>query len=319
MPYESFIGLRWVLTRRRSRLSFLLFVVWLALFAGGLVQFLRTEQPTPLDVTELAVGAFLSLVFGIGCFFSVFSTVSVIGVVLGVAALTLVPSVTSGFQAAIQEKGLGVNASVLVMRAGFTNYRDVEELARGLKPDVIAVQPFVFSEMLITRGKGELSGILLKGVDPDRLGSVLDLPQHMREGSVAALKQHPPGAPPPVILGKELAHKLRAGMGDVVTLGLPNVAGDIKNLAAQPPRQRKFVVGGIFYSGFAEYDGKLVYVSIADAQDFLGQGDTVNGVEMKVRDVWRAPVVARKLEKLLGPEQYMVMDWRELNNNLFTA
>ncbi|HKA91497.1 MAG TPA: ABC transporter permease [Haliangiales bacterium] len=308
-----------MLTRRRSRLSFLLFVVWLALFAGGLVQFLRTEQPTPLDVTELAVGAFLSLVFGIGCFFSVFSTVSVIGVVLGVAALTLVLSVTSGFQAAIQEKVLGVNAHVLVMRAGFTNYRDVEELARGLKPDVIAVQPFVFSEMLITRGKGELSGILLKGVDPDRLGSVLDLPQHMREGSVAALKQHPPGAPPPVILGKELAHKLRAGMGDVVTLVLPNVAGDIKNLAAQPPRQRKFVVGGIFYSGFAEYDGKLVYVSIADAQDFLGQGDTVNGVEMKVRDVWRAPVVARKLEKLLGPEQYMVMDWRELNNNLFTA
>src|SRR5262249_38225241 len=140
-----------------------------------------------------------------------------------------------------------------------------------------------------------------------------------REGSVAALKQHPPGAPPPVILGKELAHKLRAGMGDVVTLVLPNVAGDIKNLAAQPPRQRKFVVGGIFYSGFAEYDGKLVYVSIADAQDFLGQGDTGNRVGRKGREVWRAPVVARKLEKLLGPEQYMVMDWRELNNNLFTA
>src|SRR5262249_22451052 len=216
MPYESFIGLRWVLTRRRSRLSFLLFVVWLALFAVGLVQFVRADQPTPLEVAELAFGAFFSLVFGIGCFFSVFSTVSVIGVVLGVAALTLVLSVTSGFQAAIQEKVLGVNAHVLVMRAGFTNYRDVEELARGLKRGVRAVQAFVCSERLITRGRGDLRGILLKGVDPGGLGSVLDLPQHMRGGSGAALKQPPPGAPPPVILGKELAHKLRAGMGDVV-------------------------------------------------------------------------------------------------------
>jgi len=197
MAYESFIGWRWVLTSRRSRLSLAMFVLSLVVLAVGAMEFLRSERPTPLIVALLALGAFCALVFGIGCFFSVFSTVSVIGVVLGVAALTLVLSVTSGFQAAIQGKVLGVNAHVLVMRAGFTNYRDVEELARGMKPDVVAVQPFVFSEMLITRGKGELSGILLKGVDPDRLGSVLDLPQHMREGSVAALKAHPPGSPPP--------------------------------------------------------------------------------------------------------------------------
>jgi lipoprotein-releasing system permease protein len=318
MPYESFIGWRWVLTRRRSRVSLVLFAASLVLLAVGAAQFLRSDRPSALVVIEVAGGAFATVVFGIGCFFSVFSTVSVIGVVLGVAALTLVLSVTSGFQSAVQGKVLGVNAHVLVMRAGFTNYRDVENLARAM-PDVAAVQPFVFSEMMITRGTGEASGMLLKGVDPDRVGTVLDLPQHMREGSVAALKQHPAGSPPPVILGKELARKLHAGMGDLVTLVLPNVAGDVKNLATQPPRQRKFVVAGIFYSGFAEYDGKLAYVSIADAQDLLEQGDAVNGVEMKVHDVWRASAVARTLEKVLGPEQYMVMDWRELNNNLFTA
>jgi lipoprotein-releasing system permease protein len=319
MPFESFIGLRWVMKGRRSRLAQLCFLASLAVLAFALYRFVRSDHPTPATVIALAGGGFTTVLFGIGCIFSIFSTVSVIGVVLGVAALTVVLSVTTGFQAAIQEKVLGVNAHVLVMRAGFTNYRDVEALARGIQPDVVAVQPFVFSEMLITRGKGEVSGILLKGVDPDRLGQVLDLPKHMQKGTVESLKEHPPNQPPPVILGRELARKLRADVGDVVTLVLPNVSGDLRNLAAQPPRRRNFLVRGIFYSGFAEYDGKLVYVSIGDAQDFLGMGDSVNGVELKVRDVWRASHVARTLEKMLQPETYSVMDWRELNNNLFTA
>jgi lipoprotein-releasing system permease protein len=84
-------------------------------------------------------------------------------------------------------------------------------------------------------------------------------------------------------------------------------------------KTRKFRVSGIFYSGFAEYDGRLVYVSMREAQDFLGAGDIVTGVEMKLRDVNRAADVARALDEQLGGDPFQVVDWRTLNHNLFSA
>jgi lipoprotein-releasing system permease protein len=233
-------------------------------------------------------------------------------------------AVTSGFQAAFQDKVLGVNAHVLVMRSslgGIPMYRQVEKVAESMAPEVVAVQPFVFVEMLITRGKGESFGIAMKGVDPDRLASVLDLPKHMLEGSIDVLKEQPTGELPSIVVGRELAHKLKAKVGDVVTLVLPNLAMDQKawTSGAGVAKTRKFKVRGIFYSGFDEYDRRLAYIAIKEAQDILGQGDVVTGVEMKIADVERARDVARALDKKLGGEPFMVVDWRELNNNLFTA
>jgi lipoprotein-releasing system permease protein len=207
---------------------------------------------------------------------------------------------------------------------GFSMYREVEKIAKSI-PGVVAVQPFVFVEMLITRGKGELSGIAMKGVDPDRLGTVLDLPKHMEEGTVAVLKEHPTGEPPSIVIGRELAHKLKAKIGDDVTLVLPSLSFDSRprgeRTMAAPgvAKTRKFRVRGIFYSGFEEYDQRLVYISIKDAQEFTGEGDTVTGVEMKLADVNQARQIARQLDKKLGGDPFMVVDWRELNNNLFTA
>jgi lipoprotein-releasing system permease protein len=175
--------------------------------------------------------------------------------------------------------------------------------------------------MLVTRGKGEVSGIVMKGVDPKRLAGVLDLPKHMTEGTIDVLEASPDGGggPPPVILGRELAAKLKAKVGDKVTLVLPNLQGDFRTWSSQPPRRRDFVVRGIFYAGFGEYDQRLAYVHLREAQDLLDEGDVVTGVEMRLRDVNRARAVAEILRKKLGDDPYVVMDWRELNNNLFTA
>jgi lipoprotein-releasing system permease protein len=87
----------------------------------------------------------------------------------------------------------------------------------------------------------------------------------------------------------------------------------------RPPKTRKFRIAGLFYSGFDEYDRRLMYIDIKEAQDFLEQGDVVMGVEMKLKDVNRAGAVASRLDAELGGEPYVVMDWKQLNKNLFTA
>jgi lipoprotein-releasing system permease protein len=194
--------------------------------------------------------------------------------------------------------------------------------ASQIDSDVLAVQPFIFAEMLVTRGKGELSGVAIKGVDPKLVSGVLDLDHHMIEGSVASLDQPPsPGQPSPIIMGKELAHKLKAKLGDDVTVVVPlsNIDFDTWRAKSSAPRTRKFRVTGIFYSGFDEYDRRLMYTSLQDTQDLVGRGDQVMGVELKVKDVDRAKTIAEKLDKALGGPPYEVQDWYELNHNLFTA
>jgi lipoprotein-releasing system permease protein len=291
---------------------------------GGLVQVLLSHGSSPVGVQTLVLGMISTAIFGLLSLFSVFTSVSVLGVALGVAALTVVLAVTTGFQQQFRDKVLGVNAHVIVLKAQatFAEYRDVMKTSAEIDPEVIAVQPFIFAEMLVTRGKGELSGVAIKGVDPKLVRGVLDLQQHMIEGSVDVLGHEPgPGELPPIIMGKELAQKLKAKVGDDVTVVVPlsNIDFDTWRAKSSAPRTRKFKVAGIFYSGFDEYDRRLMYTALRDTQELVGRGDQVMGVELKVKDVDRASEIAAKLEKALGGPPYQVQDWYELNHNLFTA
>jgi lipoprotein-releasing system permease protein len=127
---------------------------------------------------------------------SVITIIAVTGVALGVGALLAVMAITGGFQDAFRNKILGVNAHVLVLKYGldFSEYREVMAHAEEL-PEVAAAAPFVIHEMMLAKGD-RLSGVLVKGLDPDRLGSVMELPSQMRAGSLDGLRQ--PGREPPV-------------------------------------------------------------------------------------------------------------------------
>jgi len=324
VSYELGIGWRYLYTGKRDP--------WMLGFAGGsalvalagLVTVLTSSGASPYGVLTLVAGMLGMVVFTLLGFFSVFVSVSVLGVVLGVAALTIVLAVTTGFQQQFREKVLGVNAHVIVMKSSqdFHEYRDVMDKAAAVDPDVVAVQPFIFAEMLVTRGKGELSGVAIKGVDPERVTKVLDIQKHMIQGSVASLRDEPkPGELPPILMGRELARKLKAGLGDDVTVVVPlsNLDLDTFRAKSAAPRTRKFRVAGIFYSGFDEYDRRLMYTSLREAQSLIGREDQVMGVELKVKDVDRADDIARKLKSTLGEPPYQVQDWYELNHNLFDA
>jgi lipoprotein-releasing system permease protein len=323
-PYELRIGWRYLYGGQKDR-SMLLYAAISALVGfAGLIIMLASHGSTPFGVLMLVLGMISAAVFTLLAVFTVFTSVSVLGVVLGVAALTIVLAVTTGFQQQFRDKVLGVNAHVIVLKsqATFAEYRDVMDTAMHIDPDVIAVQPFIFAEMLVTRGKGELSGVAIKGVDPKLVKGVLDLESHMIEGSIDSLGVLPKeGELPPIIMGKELAHKLKAKVGDDVTVVVPlsNIDFDTWRAKSSAPHTRKFRVTGIFYSGFDEYDRRLMYTALRDTQELVGRGDQVMGVEMKVKDVDRAEKIAEHLEKALGGPPYQVQDWYELNHNLFTA
>jgi lipoprotein-releasing system permease protein len=324
LSYEFRIGWRYLYGGKQDRLMLVCAGLSAIVALAGLIWVLTSGGTSPVGVLALVLGMISTAVFGLLSLFSVFTSVSVLGVALGVAALTIVLAVTTGFQQQFRNKVLGVNAHVIILKsqATFAEYRTVMETAQKVDPDVTAVQPFIFAEMLVTRGKGELSGVAIKGVDPKLVRGVLDLEQHMIQGSVDILgNEVPPGELPPIIMGKELAHKLKAKVGDDVTVVVPlsNIDFDTWRAKSSAPRTRKFRVSGIFYSGFDEYDRRLMYTSLRDTQELVGRGDQVMGVELKVKDVDRASEISEKLERALGGPPYQVQDWYELNHNLFTA
>jgi lipoprotein-releasing system permease protein len=342
VTYELKIGWRYLYGGKRDKLMQLFALVGVAGMVIGAVILLLAEGANPIGVGTLVVSMVAVAVFLLFSVFSVFTSVSMLGVVFGVAALTVVLAVTTGFQKQFRDKVLGVNAHVIVLKsqATFAEYRDVMKTAREVDREVLAVQPFIFAEMLATNGKGQLSGVAIKGVDPKLVRGVLDLEKHMIEGTVSSLvvEACPPGGEPerpaataigkppcmkhpPIIMGKELAHKLKAKVGDEVTVVVPlsNIDFDTWRAKASAPRTRKFTVTGIFYSGFDEYDRRLMYTALAETQELVGRGDQVMGVELKVKDVDRAADIAKRLEKALGGPPYQVQDWYELNHNLFMA
>jgi len=326
--YEGFVGWRYLFRRRRSRPVLLLTLGFglASIVLPALFLLVRWPAGSVLP-TAFAVLTVPSLIlfttFLLLNFFSVFTTISMTGVLCGVAALTVVVSVTSGFQEEFQQKVLGVNAHVLVLKYGldFSEYRDVMKKAERV-PHVQAVAPFVFNEMMIAHGPA-LSGVLVKGIVPGVSTKVLDIGEHMVEGSVASLQRGPKGdgGPPAILIGSELAKKLKAKVGDKVRVVSPlgSLDPSLWQAGDRTPKMREFRVGGIFYSGFDEYDRRLVYIDLPEAQAFLEGGDVVTGVEMRIDDIYKSGQVARAVDEALSGSPYRVLDWRELNRNLFTA
>jgi lipoprotein-releasing system permease protein len=124
---------------------------------------------------------------------------------------------------------------------------------------------------------------------------------------------------PGIVVGVSLAKTLDLDIGQCVTVTSPTIGFSFSGGAIKPPVAKRFRVVAIFEAGFDQYDSKLVYTDLYEAQAFYDQGDTVTGVEMKVDDIDKASDIARDISKLLGSGLYHTMDWKELNHGLFTA
>ena len=257
--------------------------------------------------------------------------VSIIGITLGVAALIGTVGIMTGFKEDVQAKILGTTAHILVndrMKESLVDYEEQVKKVAAV-PEVVAATPFIFRQVLLTSPSG-VQGIILRGIDPAREGTVTELAHNLANGNLDDLshsikvvvpeKEREPNGPdtamrPGIILGKELSMRLGAFPGD--TLNVVSPVGPVTG-ASMTPKIRQFVVVGIFQSGMYEYDSSLAYIELAEAQKFFNMGATVTGIEVKVADVFRAAEVARSIEQQLG-FAFWARDWMQMNRNLFSA
>ena len=247
-------------------------------------------------------------------FISVITIISVIGVMVGVMALVVVLSVMNGFRSDLMNKILGVNSHVLVLNLSgtFSGYKQVAEKVKKIK-GVVAVTPFIYTQVMLN-SSGRVSGAVLRGVDPDSAGQVVNFDKMIKNGSLSSLNQTE-NSVPAIIIGSELAKQIGAATGSLVTVISPE--GKLTPLG-RTPNTKKFRVTGIFDSGMYEYDASMVYISLKEAQRFLALGENVTGLELKVKEVYQSDVVAKRIQKELG-YPYWTKDWKLMNRSLFSA
>jgi lipoprotein-releasing system permease protein len=258
---------------------------------------------------------------------SLISLISLLGVTIGVAVLNIVLSVMSGLETELRDKILGFNPHVVVVNYGqtMTDVPSTLETIRGV-PGVKAVSPFIYGQAMLGIGRN-VSGVIVRGMDPETAGGVVDVGAHLVSGSLEGLTAvHSVPLPADeggghadlkgVLIGKELARQLGVDTGEVV-----NVISPLGTMtpAGMVPRMKRFVVAGIFDSGMFEYDTTLTYMAIPEAQRFFDLKDGVTGIEVRVDDVYGARDTGRAIETALGGFPFRARDWMEVNRNLFSA
>jgi lipoprotein-releasing system permease protein len=256
-------------------------------------------------------------------FVSIITFISIAGIFLGVAALIIVLAVMNGFENDLRNKILGINSHIVLMQhsGAMRDYQKVMDDIAGVS-GVVASTPFIYSQAMLKNG-GRTSGVVLRGISTESAFKVITLGK-MQEGNIDSLSEKHRSALklnrensqlPGIVIGKELAKNMGLFLFETVSIISP--MGMVTPMG-MVPRMKKFVVVGIFDSGFYEYDSTLAYTSLKDCQEFLNMGDYVTGIEIKVNDIYKADVIAKTLEKKLG-FPYWARNWMEMNRNLFAA
>ena len=244
-------------------------------------------------------------------FISFISSVSMLGIALGVAALIIVLSVMNGFQKEVRDRMLGVLSHIEVLAYHTDALQDPAVLMQKLQVhrDVLAQAPFVLAQVLLAQGE-DMRGAMVRGIDPALEPGVTEVLASLDRQTLAQLQ---PGSYQ-VLLGNELARQLGVSPGGQVTLVAPG--GQVTPVGVVP-RLKQLRVAGVIDTGHYEYDATLALLHIDDAERIF-RLEGPNGIRVKLRDAQQAPAVAAELMPELG-EDVMVRDWTRANRNWFTA
>jgi len=248
-------------------------------------------------------------------FISVITGICVAGIAAGVWLIITVLSVMNGFERTWRDEIIGNRAHFTVHSATgpFESYPEVVDTVLA-HPDVVAASPYLDADGMIRGRSGEITGVRVRGVDPERVGQVTDLEADLVQGEVEALSGL--DGEPGILLGTHLAGSLGLGLGDEVILVSP--FGGPQTPLGPAPRLKRFRVAGIFESSFFQYDEMFTFVSLPAAQDFRRVGDVVDGVEARATDFYRSRRVADEVQQALG-FPFFARDWKEFFPAFFQA
>jgi lipoprotein-releasing system permease protein len=244
-------------------------------------------------------------------FVSLISAISMLGIAIAVLVLIVVMSVVNGFERELQDRLLAMTAHANIENpeGRLSSFEAMRETALQ-NERVVGAAPYVDGQALLVAGM-RLSGVGLRGIEPELERSVSGVGGVMQEGSLDELV---PGKFN-IVLGVELAQKLQAGVGDKVTVTL---ADGMVTPAGLIPRTKRFTVSGIYRVGMYEFDSRLAFINLEDSQRLFRMKGAVTGVRLSVTEIYSSPEIVREVARAHG-EHVLVFDWTRRHVNFFRS
>lgn len=243
-------------------------------------------------------------------FISFISFISTIGLTLGVAVLITVLSVMNGFDREIKSRILGMVPQASVTSTEIlTNWQELAEKIKMQNPEVQAVAPYIQLQGMLT-AEGQVTGIVVSGIEPDYEKQVSIIDEHMTAGSLDNLHVGEFG----IILGESIVSDMGLKLGDKITLVLPEAS---PSAAGVIPRFKRFTLVGVYHIS-SEIDGMMGFVRMRDAGVMLRLPEGAQGLRMKLNDIFKAPQVANNAAGIDSLPLFP-SDWTTTHGNLFSA
>jgi lipoprotein-releasing system permease protein len=247
-------------------------------------------------------------------FRSLITLLAVGGVALGTAAAIIVMGVMNGFSKEVRSRIVGTNGHVQLLdpqEAGIDDPNEVRSRVDEVD-GVVASASFVFGKVLFASER-DAEGAVLRGMDREAESLVTDVPSRIfPESASFDLQNMPDGSQVPgIVLGVEVAARLRAGIGETIVATVPNVRH------RGVPRMRTFLVTGLFESGIYEFDSVLGITSIEAASEALDLDGRVTGILVKVDDMDAAAEIAQRIVNTVETPALWANDWIRQNRQLF--
>lgn len=246
----------------------------------------------------------------------------VTGIAVGVAVIVFLTALIGGLQKQIIDRTLGTQAHIRISAPDDVarplrvdgealllsridqraqRLRSVDqwqrlEAALADVPEVVAISPLVSGPALARRGAASRS-VVLMGIDPERYVRIVPVPDSLVEGRWRIVGND-------IAIGRELAKDLGARLGDRLRLDTGDGRSDV------------FTIVGIFELGVRDLDGRFVYLAMKPAQGLLELPGGATSIDLRVREIFAAEDVARRIAARLGIQ---AESWMTLNSNILDA
>lgn len=243
-------------------------------------------------------------------FISFIALISLLGMILGVAALIVVMSVMNGFEAELRGRILALVPHGFI-EAPDGRLRDWQALAADVPstPGLLAAAPYVGGSVMLAN-RGPVRGVQLWAIDTDYEKNVSDVGRHVVAGSYDDLRTTPFG----IVIGDILARHLDAMVGDSIDVILPKVTVTPMGVF---PRQKRFQIVAIFRSG-SQLDGSTAFINLSDGQRFYQKGDAVTGLRVAATDLFAAGTLLQRWNTA-HDNRFTVRDWSQTQGSLFQS
>jgi len=247
-------------------------------------------------------------------FVSVISTISIVGVTIGVAALIVVLSVFNGFRSLVSsilinfDPHLRIESTIPVDSTKYMKMLD--HLANDQQ--VKGYSPFVGGKALIV-SRNINRVVNIRGLESKSIPNVSGLSDKIVLGSSDLTEERKNG----IILGLILADRLGAMIGDTISVVSPSSA-ELATMQLGLPLIRRFHVTGIYESNNKEYDGYYAFTNLHNAQLLFARTGMIDGIDMRFADVDEAEGIEKKLRNEFG-DSFRYLTWYDLHRELYTV